>query len=286
VDHGNWLRIEVPSFEQFSDQGHDTGQWTLLTLGTSWGGKSTFVTIPVPSLALRGPWGPRGGNARSDQLATSLKSLIVLSTPWWSTSTTRSTSGLGILGGMAVVPCDFVAGPPGLRPVDPGPPHLRQVPFATFPMLPSAPVPPSMSLLAQNHTDKCATSGTAERWHKWATTMSSWSAPTTNEEAARRAGGRRSYNCRRQLDAFVRRVEVERAWWQMVDTEGLMTRGIQARLAERFNVSRSTICRDVAFMQEGWALLVCPTCDTDIRLREWRRLALTGRVKLTPSEEQ
>jgi hypothetical protein len=116
--------------------------------------------------------------------------------------------------------------------------------------------------------------------------MNDWSRRTTNEEAARRAGGRRAYNCRRQLDAFERRFKVETAWWQMVDTEGLMTRGIQARLAERFGVSPTTICRDLAFIREGWAWLACPTCGLDKQLREWRVLALQGKVKLTPSEEQ
>jgi len=113
--------------------------------------------------------------------------------------------------------------------------------------------------------------------------MSNWSTPITNEQAARRAGGRRAYNAQRQLDALVRRSAVEKAWCEMALAEGPMTRGLQARLAERFGVSATTICRDLAFVQEGWARVACPTCGVEKELWEWRLLALLGKVKVIES---
>jgi hypothetical protein len=72
-----------------------------------------------------------------------------------------------------------------------------------------------------------------------------WSVPTTREAAARRAGGRRAYNCRRRLAQTVRRAEVMR---RVACKGGFFRRGIQAEVARELGVSRSTICRDIDYL--------------------------------------
>jgi hypothetical protein len=89
-----------------------------------------------------------------------------------------------------------------------------------------------------------------------------WSAPTSNDAAARRAGGRRRFNAERQLAASYRREEVYTVLWR----EGkLHERGIRVRLAERLGVSYGTICTDVKKLLEEMA--PCPTCGSPARLR-------------------
>jgi hypothetical protein len=82
-----------------------------------------------------------------------------------------------------------------------------------------------------------------------------WTAPTTPEVAARRAGGRRRYNAWRQQIAQHRRTILT----HLLFAKGnLFEKGIQARLARKLGVSRSTICRDVkALLREGHP---CPCC--------------------------
>jgi hypothetical protein len=82
-----------------------------------------------------------------------------------------------------------------------------------------------------------------------------WTAETTPEAAARRAGGRRHYNAWRQHLAFYRRVKLSR----LLFAKGkLFERGNQARLARELGVSRATICRDVrAILAWGHP---CPCC--------------------------
>jgi hypothetical protein len=64
----------------------------------------------------------------------------------------------------------------------------------------------------------------------------------TPEQVFKRAGGRRRYNKQRQEAAAERRSEV----WRLLDLYGHGRRGTQARIARELNVSRATICRDVA----------------------------------------
>lgn len=83
-----------------------------------------------------------------------------------------------------------------------------------------------------------------------------WSAPTTPEAAARRAGGRRHYNAWRKALAF-RRLHLEVAS-RLFAQGSLFRRGIQAELARELGVSRSTICRDIDHLLcQGWP---CPHC--------------------------
>jgi hypothetical protein len=82
-----------------------------------------------------------------------------------------------------------------------------------------------------------------------------WTAPTTPEAAARRAGGRRRYNAQRQFVAKYRRAILSK----LLFAKGrLFERGTQAQLARDLGVSRATICRDVkALLREGHP---CPLC--------------------------
>src|SRR5690349_6115939 len=82
-----------------------------------------------------------------------------------------------------------------------------------------------------------------------------WTAETTPEAAARRAGGRRRYNAWRQHLAFYRRVKLSRL---LSAKESLIERGVQARLARELGVSRATICRDVRVIL-AWGH-PCPYC--------------------------
>lgn len=82
-----------------------------------------------------------------------------------------------------------------------------------------------------------------------------WTAPTTPDAVARRAGGRRRYNALRQQKAHYRRTILR----ELLFAKGkLFEPGIQARLARDLGVSRSTICRDMkALLCEGHP---CPCC--------------------------
>ncbi len=82
-----------------------------------------------------------------------------------------------------------------------------------------------------------------------------WSAPTTPDVAARRAGGRRRYNAWRQQKAQHRRTILS----HLLSVKGrLFEKGIQARLARELGVSRSTLCRDIrALLHDGQP---CPCC--------------------------
>jgi hypothetical protein len=83
----------------------------------------------------------------------------------------------------------------------------------------------------------------------------SWSGPTSLDEASRRAGGRRRYNRVRRFLATYRRYQLARL---LRDRGGWTDWGTQARLARELGVSRSTICRDVAFLLRESR--PCPCC--------------------------
>jgi DNA-binding NarL/FixJ family response regulator len=84
-----------------------------------------------------------------------------------------------------------------------------------------------------------------------------WSKGVTDDEAARRAGGRTWYNRQRQADAFLRQFEVA----------ALLRQGVpQVEIAQRLGVSRSTIYRDKRLLfgrvvHEG----LCPVCGHRFR---------------------
>jgi hypothetical protein len=70
---------------------------------------------------------------------------------------------------------------------------------------------------------------------------SDWTMIVGNNEAARRAGGRRRYN-------LTRRFEAMRRQWRIVDllsTGAYEGRGRQSRIAEQLGVHRSTVSRDL-----------------------------------------
>lgn len=75
--------------------------------------------------------------------------------------------------------------------------------------------------------------------------MTYWPDLTTNDEAARRAAGRRNYNAFRQRQALQRRAKVLAL---ISESPNPMEHGIRTRIAKQLGVSRSTISRDIAFL--------------------------------------
>jgi hypothetical protein len=84
--------------------------------------------------------------------------------------------------------------------------------------------------------------------------VQAWSHPTSDAEAAARAGGRRRHNATRQARAQLRRAEVAR----LLGTLGLR-HGTQAVIARRLGVSEATISRDVTAVF-GYRPRRCPCC--------------------------
>jgi len=89
-----------------------------------------------------------------------------------------------------------------------------------------------------------------------------WSAPTHSSEVARRAGGRRAYNFRRQLIAAERRALVmELVVEARLAAAGRPLVGLQSILARRFGVSAATISRDLAKARlRARRSTTCPHC--------------------------
>lgn len=108
-----------------------------------------------------------------------------------------------------------------------------------------------------------------------------WAAPVSTDEAARRAAGRRRYNSVRQLQAQLRRIDVECLLYQFG-----WQHGTQARIAEALGVSESTVSRDLKAVFPG--AIRCPACACTHPLERWRELERQGRVKLgcTPSDHE
>jgi hypothetical protein len=108
---------------------------------------------------------------------------------------------------------------------------------------------------------------------------SNWSTPTTDDEANRRAAGRRRYNLLRQLDARNRRRMIVEFWSHKVVSP--FEPGGRARLADMLGVHRSTITRDMKILLEECRLLECPTCGHPLEMVEVRELERRGVVKVT-----
>jgi len=77
-----------------------------------------------------------------------------------------------------------------------------------------------------------------------------WSKQVSNREAFRRVGGRKRHNAKRRRAQLKRRVGLLRLL-SMRELE----RGDQKEWAARFNVSKATISKDVA-----WAIKTCGGC--------------------------
>jgi hypothetical protein len=82
-----------------------------------------------------------------------------------------------------------------------------------------------------------------------------WRRPTSDHEAAVRAGGRRRYNSVRRFRAELRRVEILR----LASEAGGFRRGFQAMAARRLGVSEATISSDMRGILGG-RLEWCPLC--------------------------
>jgi HTH domain len=103
----------------------------------------------------------------------------------------------------------------------------------------------------------------ATSFRSWKMTAA-WSAPTTPDEMARRAGGRKRYNTWRKSMAFYRRCEISR----LLTAQGAFRRGYQTKLARQLGVSRATVCRDVAALRrEGRPCTACGAWHTPPRRR-------------------
>jgi hypothetical protein len=94
-----------------------------------------------------------------------------------------------------------------------------------------------------------------------------WSESTSSQEAWTRAGGRARYNAIRQLRATVRRHQVA----ELLQAAGGISPGVQARIAAKLGVHRSTISRDVRAILRGVPSPTCPCCGA-LRVRALDRL--------------
>ena len=89
-----------------------------------------------------------------------------------------------------------------------------------------------------------------------------WGAPTSSDEAHKRAGGRRRYNSHRQFVAFVRRQMVVALAWEF----GLARRGSRSRIARAIGVHRSTVSKDIkAILAEMNEARDCPACGQPVK---------------------
>lgn len=89
----------------------------------------------------------------------------------------------------------------------------------------------------------------AGKRHKRATfemSKGQWSKPISDRTAARRAGGRRRYNTKRKREMWRRRFAILRIYAMLEDDP---PHGIQQALAERFDVDKATVSRDVAWVE-------------------------------------
>jgi hypothetical protein len=102
----------------------------------------------------------------------------------------------------------------------------------------------------------------------------SWSAPVSDAEAARRAGGRRRHNALRHDLAVARQAEIVRRWQQSTLFGGPNPLGYggKTRLAREFNVAPATIRRDVMAIRERFGRLACPLCNSLVNVDRWREL--------------
>jgi hypothetical protein len=86
-----------------------------------------------------------------------------------------------------------------------------------------------------------------------------WNAKLSVDQANRRAGGRRRINAERKRQAEDRRAAIIEAVGMGAIL--LSWRGLQSRLAEVFDVNRSTICRDIEAIKDKWREeRRCPFC--------------------------
>lgn len=76
--------------------------------------------------------------------------------------------------------------------------------------------------------------------NKWTTVMD-WGEGIPTQQAYERASGRRHYNAIRRLNRELRRGEVA----QLLSRYGLLSWGVQSKIAAVLKVNRSTICRDI-----------------------------------------
>ena len=92
----------------------------------------------------------------------------------------------------------------------------------------------------------------------------SWAAPTSRDEAHRRASGRRHYNSWRRFRAAYRRRQLIDVALQL--RLGFFGWGAQAAIARALGVNRSTIHRDVRRIMSTCKIgQPCPVCGCEVR---------------------
>lgn len=69
-----------------------------------------------------------------------------------------------------------------------------------------------------------------------------WGEGIPTQQAYERASGRRHYNAIRRLNRELRRGEVA----QLLSRYGLLTWGVQTKIARQLGINKSTVCRDIA----------------------------------------
>jgi hypothetical protein len=115
--------------------------------------------------------------------------------------------------------------------------------------------------------------------HQQARKPGSWSSPTSDDAAARRAGGRARYNATRRLQATLRRRQLVERWEDLARSgRSLYDFRERARAAVALGVHPATITRDLRAIQNEWAVQCCPTCDSPLVARRWRELQAEARV--------
>jgi hypothetical protein len=79
----------------------------------------------------------------------------------------------------------------------------------------------------------------------------------------------------------MRRTEIVRVINEMFECgdSSVWQRGVQARLAQRFDVSRSTICRDVKEIRRWVTPTPCPTCNTALSTARYEDLVALGKIE-------
>jgi hypothetical protein len=75
-----------------------------------------------------------------------------------------------------------------------------------------------------------------------------WTKLTGDKAAARRAGGRRRHNAKRQRQMWQRRFAILQIYARLEDGP---PHGIQRALAERFGVNKAAISRDAAWIERS-----------------------------------
>lgn len=92
----------------------------------------------------------------------------------------------------------------------------------------------------------------------------SWAPAQSKEEAERRAAGRYRYNLTRKMDAARRRADVQKLARELARV-GVPVRGMQAVIADRLGIPKSTLSRDFKEIKlDAGRPTRCPHCGRSL----------------------